>query len=86
MHLGWGAGGWRVPKLCADDSLDVFDAYQHVFRLQICVTLAPSKGECATNDVRTSMNDAALAVHIVKPEENLLRDLLDERHRDTFIL
>ena len=32
------------------------------------------------------MNDTTTTVHIVESEENLLRDLLDERHRDTLVL
>ena len=32
------------------------------------------------------MYDAATAVHVVEPEEDLLRDLLDEVHGDALVL
>ena len=31
------------------------------------------------------MNNPAIFVHVVEPKQYLLRDLLDEVHRDTFV-
>ena len=36
--------------------------------------------------LRTGMDDATTAVHVVEPKEDLLRDLLDEVHGDALVL
>lgn len=40
----------------------------------------------SASDTHTSMDDAATAVHVIEAEEDLLRYLAHEGHRDALVL
>lgn len=76
-----GCGEFRL-----DDTLDVIDTNQDVFRFEILFIRHSYNIIETIIEKITCVDDSATPMHVIETEQNLFRDLFDKLHGDALVL